>query len=301
MEQKFKITKNLKIFAIISAVCIIVGLVGIVLLPFGTNFFSLDIDFAGGTSMQFDINQEVTPDINAEITSLFTETTGISPSSVQQTGDGTEVVIKSVDIDTTQRADVIKAMQDKYNLTDDEVLSIDNINESIGKDMQKAAVAAALIAAVLMLIYITIRFEFTSGLAAVTCLIHDLLVMLSVYILLGIPLNTNFIAAALTILGYSINASIIVFDRVRENAKFARKEPFNEICEKSIWQTVPRSINTTITTLIMIVLIYILGVDSIKNFTLPIIIGLISGAYSSTFLAAPLWSFYRRIFKKKKA
>ena len=302
MKAKFSILNHSKIFAIISAICVITGLISVILLPFGKNLFTLDLDFAGGTSMQFEMNQEVNADINDEVSALFLEATDEKPSSVQATGDqGTQVVIKSVDIDTTQRAAVIEAMQAKYNLTDDDVLSVENESASVGKDMQKAAVIASVLAVVLMLIYITFRFEFTSGLAAVTCLAHDLMVMLSFYVLFHIPLNSNFIAAALTILGYSINASIIVFDRVRENRKKARRETFADICEKSIWQTIPRSVYTTITTLIMVVLLFIFGVDSIKNFTLPIIVGLISGAYSSIFLAAPLWNFYRKVFHKKKA
>lgn len=302
MKQRFSVLKNTKIFAIISTVCIITGLVSLILLPFGKNLFTLDLDFAGGTSMQFEMNQKVTSDIDDEVSALFEKATGKKSSSVQATGDkGTQVVIKSVDIDTTQRSAVIDAMQKKYNLTDDDVLSVENESASVGKDMQEAAVVASLLAVVLMLIYITIRFEFTSGLAAVTCLVHDLLVMLSVYVIFRIPLNTNFIAAALTILGYSINASIIVFDRVRENRKKARRESFADICEKGIWQTISRSINTTITTFIMVALLFAFGVDSIRNFTLPIMVGLISGAYSSIFLAAPLWNFYRKVFHKKKA
>lgn len=302
MQAKFSVLKHYKIFIVISTICVISGLISLILLPFGKNLFTLDLDFAGGTSMQFELNQKVTANINDEVSDLFETATGEKPSSVQQTGDnGTQVLIKSVDINSNERAAVIDAMEKKYNLKDDNVLSVENESASIGKDMQKSAVIAAVLAVVLMLIYITIRFEFTSGLAAVTCLIHDLLVMLSVYVIFKVPLNTNFIAAALTILGYSINASIIVFDRVRENKKKARRESFSDICEESIWQTVPRCIYTTLTTFIMVALLYFMGVDSIKNFTLPIMVGLISGAYSSICLAAPLWNFYRKAFHKKKA
>lgn len=116
-----------------------------------------------------------------------------------------------------------------------------------------------------MMIYITIRFELTSGLAAITCLAHDLLVVLSAYILFRIPFNTTFIAVALTILGYSINASIIVFDRIRENRKFARRELFEETVDKSIWQTVGRTVNTSITTLLTVGMIFIFGVTSLAS------------------------------------
>ena len=154
-------------------------------------------------------------------------------------------------------------------------------------------------AIVLMLIYITIRFELTSGPAAVTCLIHDLLIMLSVYVWFQIPLDTGFIAAALTILGYSINASIIVFDRIRENLRVARKEPFEEVAERSVWQTMGRTINTTLTTLFTVGMIFVLGVPSLKQFTLPLIVGIVAGARSSIMLSASFWSFYRKHFRKE--
>ena len=189
--------------------------------------------------------------------------------------------------------------REKYSLSDDDLEKSDDVSASVGNDLKKAAFTSAFIAVVLMLIYITLRFEFTSGLAAVCCLIHDLLVMLSVYVIFQIPLNQNFIAAALTILGYSINASIIVFDRVRENMRTARKESFEDIAEKSIWQTLGRTVNTTLTTLFTVGMIFILGVSSLRDFTLPLLVGIISGAYSSIFLASSLWAFFRKHLRKK--
>ena len=166
--------------------------------------------------------------------------------------------------------------------------------------MQGKAITAALVAVVLMLIYITFRFELTSGLAAVTCLAHDLLIVLSAYIVFRVPFNTTFIAVALTILGYSINSSIIVFDRVRENRKYARRELFEDTVEKSLWQTVGRTINTSITTLLTVGMIFIFGVTSLRQFTLPMIIGIIAGAYSSLFLAGSLWAKYRGLLRKNQ-
>ena len=142
---------------------------------------------------------------------------------------------------------------------------------------------------ILILIYITIRFEFRSGVAAVVALVHDILVMLSMYIIFRIPFNMNFIAAALTILGYSINATIVVFDRVRENRKLELKASFGDVVDKSIWQTMTRSIYTTITTLLAIVMLLILGVSSIRNFALPLLIGILSGCYSSVCISGPVW------------
>ncbi|MBZ4644832.1 MAG: protein-export rane protein SecF [Clostridia bacterium] len=160
---------------------------------------------------------------------------------------------------------------------------------------------ASLIASILMLIYITFRFEFKSGVAAVIAMIHDVLVMLTVYAVFRIPINTSFIAAILTILGYSINDTIIVFDRIRENRKYMKKEEFSNVVNKSIWQTMARSINTSLTTLLTITVLYILGVQSIKDFAFPLIVGIVSGTYSSIFIASPIWVMWREWEAKKKS
>ena len=300
MKNKFPVVKNMKIFLVISALCCITGFVSLILLPFGVNLYNLEIDFAGGTQIEFNMHTEVTADISNEIAALVEEQTGVKPEAPVATGsDKDHVMIRSTSLDTEQRQAVISAMQEKYNLTDDDLDKNDDVSASVGNDLKKSAFLSACIAVVLMLIYITFRFEFTSGLAAVCCLIHDLLVMLSVYVIFQIPLNQNFIAAALTILGYSINASIIVFDRVRENMRTARKESFEDVVERSIWQTMGRTINTTLTTLFTVGMIFILGVSSLRDFTLPLLVGIISGAYSSIFLAGSLWSFFRRHLRKK--
>lgn len=300
MKNKFPIVKNMKIFLVISALCCITGFVSLILLPFGVNLYNLAIDFAGGTQIEFNMHTEVTADISNDIAALVEEQTGVKPEAPVATGsDKDHVMIRSTSLDTEQRQAVISAMQEKYNLTDDDLDKNDDVSASVGNDLKKSAFLSACIAVVLMLIYITFRFEFTSGLAAVCCLIHDLLVMLSIYVIFQIPLNQNFIAAALTILGYSINASIIVFDRVRENMRTARKESFEDVVERSIWQTMGRTINTTLTTLFTVGMIFILGVSSLRDFTLPLLVGIISGAYSSIFLAGSLWSFFRRHLRKK--
>lgn len=302
MNPKFPVLKNFKIFGIISVLLCAVGLVGLLALPFGVNLFNLDIDFAGGTEMEFNMKQTVTQDIQNEVGALFAETTGQSASSVTSAGDNNQqVLIRSKSIDSETRSKVIEAMKSKYSLTDDDLYANEDVSASVGNDLKAAAFICAIVAIILMMIYITFRFELTSGMAAVCCLVHDLLIMLSCYIIFQLPLNTNFIAAALTILGYSINASIIVFDRIRENLRAARKEPFEEIAERSVWQTMGRTINTTLTTLFTIGMIFILGVSSLKEFTLPLIIGILAGAYSSIFLSAALWNFFRKVFRKKHA
>lgn len=300
MKTKFQIIKHFKIFGIISILLCLTGLVSLLMLPFGTNLYNMAIDFVGGTQIEMNMHTEVTQQVANDIAALVEEQTGVKPEAPVATGtDKDHVMIRSTSLDTTQRAAVISAMQKKYNLTDDDLDKNEDVSASVGNDLKQKAILSATVAVVLMLIYISFRFEFTSGLAAVCCLIHDLLVMLSFYVILQIPFNQNFIAAALTILGYSINASIIVFDRVRENVRVARKEKFEEVAERSIWQTMGRTMNTTLTTLFTVGMIFIFGVTSLRDFTLPLIIGILSGAYSSIFISAPLWAFFRRHLRKK--
>ena len=300
-KQRFAILKNFKIFCGISALLVVTGLVALILLPFGKNLFNLSIDFAGGTEMEFNMHTEVTQDVQTEVSGLFKDATGVDASSVTSSGDGNEdVLIRSTSITSEQRAAVIDKMLEKYSLADTDILNNNDVSASIGSDLQRSAVICSVLAIVLMMLYITFRFEMTSGMAAVCCLMHDLLIMLSVYVWLQIPLDSNFIAAALTILGYSINASIIVFDRVRENLRTARREDFASVAERSVWQTMGRTINTTLTTLFTIGMVFILGVPSLKQFTLPLIVGILAGGWSSVLLSCSLWNVFRKKFRKKR-
>ncbi len=300
-KQRFAILKNFKIFGGISALLVVTGLVALILLPFGKNLFNLSIDFAGGTEMEFNMHTEVTQDVQTEVSGLFKDATGVDASSVTSSGDGNEdVLIRSTSITSEQRAAVIDKMLEKYSLADTDILNNNDVSASIGSDLQRSAVICSVLAIVLMMLYITFRFEMTSGMAAVCCLMHDLLIMLSVYVWLQIPLDSNFIAAALTILGYSINASIIVFDRVRENLRTARREDFASVAERSVWQTMGRTINTTLTTLFTIGMVFILCVPSLKQFTLPLIVGILAGGWSSVLLSCSLWNVFRKKFRKKR-
>ena len=166
--------------------------------------------------------------------------------------------------------------------------SQDIISPSTGRDLARSALWMSVLACVAILVYVTFRFEFTSGAVAVIALIHDVLVLMGIYSVLRISVDTNFIAAILTVLGYSINNTIVIMDRIRENTRHARKESYAQIADKSILETMTRSINTTVTTLLTIGMVYILGVASIQKFSLPIIIGIVIGFYSSVFCSGAL-------------
>lgn len=302
--KKKKVQKKLipfnklrKWFLIYTAVCLVIGL-GIMLI----RGFAWDTDFIGGTSMQFNIGHTLTKEEIADITEITENIIQKKTSAVQRTGDGGEqVIIKCTEIDTETRDAVFEAIKSKYSLTDADRLSVTSVGASVSADFRRSGIISVSLAVALMLVYITIRFDFRSGLAAVCCLTHDLFFMAVAYALLQLPMNTNVIAALLTILGYSINATIIVFDRVRENVKLNPNNTFDENVSLSINQTLLRSVNTTITTLLTIVMIYLLGVQSIQQFILPLIVGILAGLYSSVCIAGNVWVLLMGAGKNKKA
>lgn len=306
MSEKLHIPNKLPIFGTIGILFALVGLVSMILLPFGVNLFNYDIDFVGGTMMNIEMHQQLDKAALDEIAEVVKGVTGESVSSIQKSGDGaTQAIIKTKTLDTETRDAVFQAIKDKYNLNDgsaegtaSDLLAVDNVDPVMSNDLRNAAVTAAFVAILLMLLYITVRFDFRSGIAAVIALLHDVLVMLSAYVLLQIPINMTFIAAILTILGYSINATIVIFDRIRENRKLLRKNSFNDVVNASIWQSITRSINTTLTTLFTILMVLVLGVPSLQNFALPLVVGIVAGLYSSVFLSGSLWAKMYRKGKK---
>lgn len=296
--RSFSFTKHFKVFAIISAVLICAGLVGLILSLCGvSNVFNFDIDFVGGTTFEFQLDRPVDKTVTDHVAELYEQTLGRKPSSVTSTGE-TGVRIKALELTDAEVEAVRDAVVQAYGVDVEKGYQVERVSASVGKDLTRSAFLASGVAVLLILLYIAFRFEFRSGIAAVIALIHDLLVMLSVYVIFRIPFNINFIAAALTILGYSINATIVVFDRVRENRKTMKTGSFAVIVDTSIWDTMSRSINTTVTTLIVMLMLLILGVSSIRNFALPICVGVLCGCYSSVCISGPLWNLLSRAGKK---
>ncbi len=290
----FKVVEKSKIFAAISLLIIVIGAI-----CFGVfGGFAQDVDFAGGMTMYIDMGKD---DIDLDELGQFIKDStpdGVNPTV--QRSDGTQVVIKTTPIATEVRDALQTAILEKYELAPEAVLQVDNVDASVGDELKTQALTATAIAAVLMLIYITIRFEMRTGIAAVICLLHDVLIMLTVYAVFRIPVNSNFIAAVLTIVGYSINNTIVVFDRIRENYAKNKRAPFAETVNTSIKQTLGRSISTTITTLLPVIMLFIFGVTSIRQFTIPLMVGLLAGTYSSVLLAGPLWVALKNAQAKSK-
>lgn len=300
MKKHFNFIGNKKLFYLITAVLLVLGALCIVI-----RGFNWGIDFVGGTTMQFHIGSRVDPAEAEKIADLVAEAVGadISVADITVQGSGTafeDAVIKCPTLNTEQRDAAFDAVRAAYNLTDADRLSVENVDPTVGVTLRNAAIWATAVATVLMLAYITIRFEFFSGIAAVICLLHDIFIMLAFYSLLEIPMNITVIATILTILGYSINACVINFDRIRDNLKTSPRTSFDENANTGINETLRRSINTTVAILLAITMMYITGVQSVREFALPLIIGITAGLYSSIFLAGPLWSTLRKALGRKK-
>ncbi|MBQ6999013.1 MAG: protein translocase subunit SecF [Clostridia bacterium] len=278
----FNIVNNRKIFFSISIIILLIGAV-----CFAINGLNTDIDFTGGTAIYVDLG---TAYDEAAVRDCVDAVEGVTVSSVQKTDDN-GALVKTTAIDTELRTKVTEALTAKFE--NSTVMSVDNVSASVGQELWSNAALSICIAAILMLIYITFRFEVLSGISAVLALVHDMLMMIAIYAIFQFPVNTSFIAAILTILGYSINATIVIFDRIRENTRFLKKETFGDVVNKSVWQSMGRSINTSITTLLTIVMVYILGVPSIKDFALPLIIGIVAGTYSSIFISGQFWVLFK--------
>ena len=281
----FNIVQKKSVFILVSLLIIAAGIV----CYFVRGGFNTDIDFAGGTEidapgMKYD---------EKAIIDAFEKIENVDVSTIQKVQETKGVLIKTkANLNAAQTKQVKEVLADTFKIKGDNI-SVQSISPTVGKELWKSALTSIAIAALLMLLYITFRFEVLSGIAAVVALVHDLLIMISFYVIFQVPVNTSFIAALLTILGYSINATIVIFDRIRENTRFLKKVAFSEVVNKSIWQTVARSINTSLTTFFTLVVLYIIGVQSIKEFALPLIVGIVAGTYSSVFISGSVWAMLK--------
>ena len=289
-----------------SRICLIISgaiiLVAVLLTIFGHGI-NLGIDFSGGLSMQYDMKTSVeSADVSAVLDGM-----GITSSTVTVQGrNDNEVNIRIKDVSKDDIQKVQADFEEKIKKDYPEAVSVGDVNyvgPVAGATLVKNAVISVLLAAALMLIYIAIRFDLNSGLAAVFGLLHDVLIMLSFMVIFRsvIQMNSSFIAAALTIVGYSINNTIVIFDRIRENAKKMPTIAREEVTNISIRESLGRTICTTVTTLITIVALCILGVASIREFALPIIVGILSGVYSANMINGYVWAFLEEKRRSRKA
>ena len=284
-----KLVEKKKIWFSISIAIIAVGIFFM-----ATKGLNIGIDFKGGSKVVLELGNDFD---KQEVDDIVKSKIG---DAVTNTVDETQYQIKSTDLNSETLSELVDELKEKYSLEDEILVSQDEIGASIGKDLTEKSLTDLGIAFVAMLIYIAIRFEVKSGLVALVALMHDVLITFSIYAIFDLTINSPFIAAILTIVGYSINATIVIFDRIRENEKKTRRKSSTEIANLSINQTMKRSIYTTITTLFTIVSVYIF-VPSVREFAFPIIVGIISGGYSSVLIAPSLWDVIKSRKKSSKA
>ena len=289
MFRKFSIVKNYKLFFSVSIIFLIIG-IGSML----TRGFNLGIDFTGGSIMDLNFKREVTV---AEVRDVLKEK-DLGNSVIQlETTDGTATKAKAVLIRTgvindAQRRAVMNDLKTK--LGDFDIQRVENVGATIGGELIQQAIMAIMLSWVLMIAYITLRFEFRFAIAAIIALIIDVTVTLSYFSILHMEMDSSFVAALLTVVGYSINGTIVIFDRIRENLKTIRRnEKLSDMIDNSIWSTMTRSLYTSGTSLFAIVSIFLFGGDTIRNFSFAMMVGFASGVYTSTFLAGPMWLFLR--------
>ena len=268
--------KRRKVFYIISLLIIIPGLVSLVL-----NGLNLGIDFTGGSIVQVQMDSSVQ---SAQVRSVLKEI-GMDRADVSKSGN--QFLIRTTELDQEQTRQLLDALESKFKNV--EFLSAESVGAAIGKELTNKAILAVIIAAFAMLIYITIRFEWTFGIAAIVSEIHDVLFVLGLFSLFQWEINTSFIAAILTVVGYSINDTIVIFDRIRENLRMKRKEDYANLVNRSITQSLNRSINTVLTSLFALVALLVFGGGNIRYFILAMVIGFVIGCYSSIFVASPVW------------
>ena len=290
------------VFFILSVVLIAAGIAVMgVNSSRGKGAFAYGLEFEGGTSTNVTFNEDYTIDeIDEKIVPIVEEVTGDRNVQTQKIAGTNQVIIKTVTLGLDKREELNQAMKDEFGV-DESLITAENISATVSNEMRQDAVVAVIIATVCMLLYIWFRFkDLRFATSAVTALVHDVLVVLAFYALARISVGNTFIACMLTIVGYSINATIVIFDRIRENMAGAqKKDELREIVNRSITQTLTRSIYTSLTTFIMVAALFALGVASIREFALPLMVGIVCGAYSSVCITGALWYVLKTKITKK--
>ena len=281
ISRQFNIIKHRKKYYVITIVILLVGLAA-----GGIRGFNYGIDFTGGTMLQLDMKSQVEMQKIEDVL----DKNDIDAEIVYAGENNEQVIIRTIQsLDNNARAAVINDMEEAFQITDKDVLAVEQFGPSVGEELRNNAIMAVLIASLGMLIYIVIRFEWKFGVAALAGVAHDVLMVLAFYGLFNVTINSPFIAGVLTVVGYSINDTIVVFDRVRENLGIMKKNNTSDLLDTSINQTLGRSIMTSFTTLIVMVPLYILASSTIREFTLPLMIGVLVGCASSIFIASPIY------------
>lgn len=294
---RFDILKRSKLWFAISLLIIIPGIFCMF-----TKGFNFGIDFTGGTIIEMEFQQEVTLPQVRDVLREY----NLDNATIQLSGDASnveaskDVMIRTMDLEENERKAVMASLKDEIG--DYTVLREEKVGATIGGELITDALMATVISWILIILYVSYRFEWRFGVAAIITLIHDVLIVLSVFSFLQKQVDSSFVAAILTIIGYSINDTIVIFDRIRENQRlhFKRGGDLNELANRSIYQTLTRSLYTVFTVLFTTFALYFFGGDTTKDFSFALLIGFFSGSYSSIFVASPLWVVLKNRFPAKK-
>lgn len=295
--RNFDFIGHRKIWYTISSLAIVISIVLMV-----TRGFNLGIDFTGGTIIDLKFQQEVNINEVRGVLDKF----DLSNSTIQLSGENSsavesqDVMIRTVDLTETQRKEVMSAL--RTELGDYQMLREEKVGAVIGNELIWNAIWATVVSWLLIIAYVSYRFEFKFAIAAVLALIHDVIIVLGAFALTQKQIDSSFVAAILTIVGYSINDTIVIFDRIRENLKlhFRKNGDVGELANRSIHQTLTRSIYTVSTVLFTTFALYFFGGETTKDFAFALLVGFISGTYSSIFIASPLWVTFRNWSDKRK-
>ena len=293
VKKQFRFIQHRKIFYCASAAVILCGLVFL-----GVRGFNYGIDFTGGTSIEMNMGQKVSiPKVEKTISEFK-----LDPSIVYSGEGQKNVIIKTTKgLTTPQRKAVTDKLRSAYGLGEKSIISSQEFGATVGKEIRNNAIKSILIAAFFMLLYIIFRFKtWKYGVAAIAGIGHDVLVMITFYAIFGVTVNNPFIAAILTIVGYSINDTIVIFDRVRENRHIMRNTPVGEVLDTSINQTLNRSIMTSLTTVVSIIPLLVMVSGTLAQFVLPLMVGVLCGTYSSIFLCSPLYYEFNRSAERSR-
>ena len=283
-----KFIKKRMIWYIISLAIIIPGIISLFV-----NGLNLGIDFKGGSILQLKFDKAVTAEQIRTVLDEFK----LGTSSIQ--ASNTSFIIRSKELSQVQEAKIFAEFESKFGKFTME--RNEKVGPVIGKELTMNAIYALIVASILMIIYISFRFEWKFGVAAVLALLHDVFVVIGVFSILQIEVDSSFVAAVLTIIGYSINDTIVIFDRIRENLRINKKMPIDELIDNSVMQTLARSINTILAVIFVLVALLLVGGETTRIFSLALLVGVISGGYSSIFNASPIWYDLKRLIEGEKS
>lgn len=282
LNKTFSFIKHRKVYYIISVSIIVIGLLFMII--GGMNY---GIDFTGGTNIQVEMGKQVDID---EVKDTLKDYE-LEPTIIYAGEGNTQIVIKTIkSLENAERSEIIETLGDKYGVTQDDVLASEQFGPSVGDELKANALKAVIIAAIGMLIYIVIRFKsWKYGFSAVVGVVHDVLIVIAFYAIFGFTVNNPFIAAILTLVGYSINDTIVIFDRIRENKRIHNKDNNETNIDRSLNQTLNRTIMTSLTTLVVMIPLCIMVSASIREFVIPLMIGVVVGCLSSIFVCSPIY------------